>query len=178
MICPGYRAKFRFATDAAGVRVLNSAHESSKIIHSAPNSGVHETRSSGRLSLQLLPHGLYSTAGQIEILAQFEDIYKPRCQNSGRALSTDLGDLPSWEWTLPAMQCCRADPLLNDVMLALVLGTIARSKKNPLYMRNSSEIHARALKSLERRLQNQQNRGSDYTLAAVMVFGMYEVCNP
>lgn len=125
--------------------------------------------------LQVLPRNLHSTASQIELLARFQDIYNPCRRGSWRSLPTDLQDLQSWEWILSSLQHSQGEPLLSDVVLALVLGTVGRCDENTTYLQKGSGLHARAVKRLKQQLQSRQNRCSDETLAAVMVFGMYEV---
>lgn len=73
------------------------------------------------------------------------------------------------------MENLQGVPLLSDVVLALVLGSIGRRDLNPVYMQAGSALHDRAVKRLKRQLQNEQHRCSDEMLAAIMVFGIYEV---
>jgi Fungal specific transcription factor domain len=73
------------------------------------------------------------------------------------------------------MDAARGEPLLNEIVLALILGHVGQWEKNRQYLQSSSRLQAHALKLLKTRISNGRDCKSDHTLAAVMMFGMYEV---
>lgn len=127
------------------------------------------------LNARLLPRALHGTALQLQLLQRFQEIYAPRRKAVGQPLDTDLSDLPSWEWLIPSLRVAHIDPVLNDVVLALVLGSIGQLDCNEEYLRMGASLHRRAFGLLKSRLLNADQRLSDYTLGAVAVFGVYEV---
>ena len=91
------------------------------------------------------------------------------------ALPTNLSDLPSWEWILPSVEEAQVEPLLNEIVSALVLGNVGKVATNETYLQTGQKYHCKALKRLKARMENRQACLSDSTLAAVMLFGIYEV---
>jgi hypothetical protein len=86
----------------------------------------------------------------------------------------NASDIPTWVWLLNAMDYAPTDPMLNDIALALALGTLGQWTSTPSYIQASTSFHARALQTLRYRTATGDQCGSDGTLATVMLFGMYE----
>jgi hypothetical protein len=164
--CPGYRSRFRFVQDTSLPRSDSLA---------APPS-FHGYRTSCR------PGGdhpssninLRKTDNRLLLFCQFQCWFLPLNSNGSESV------VPNWLWLLPAIDHGSTDPVLGDITLAVMLGSLGQWTANISYVRASSDYYTWALRGLRSRIDGAEQCGSDATLAAVMMFGMYEVgilCN-
>jgi hypothetical protein len=120
---------------------------------------------------------MQSTVFQQQLVARFQSIYIPSRRHDAvwGELHSNILELPSWVWLVPTVQQSGSDTLLNDIVLALVLGNLGLWENNTTNLRLSSMLHARAVRRLRARIKNKAESQLDSTLAAVMVFGVYEL---
>jgi hypothetical protein len=124
-----------------------------------------------------LPLSMQSTVFQQQLVARFQSIYIPSRRHDAvwGELHSNILELPSWVWVVSTVQQAGSDTLLNDIVLALVIGNLGLWEGNDTNLRLSSMLHARAVRRLRARIKNKAESQSDTTLAAVMVFGIYEL---
>ena len=124
-----------------------------------------------------LPLSIQSTVFQQQLVARFQQIYIPSRRHCPlwSDLNSNIHELPSWVWISHTVQKSGSDNLLNDIVLALVLGNLGLWENNTANLRLSSMLHARAVRRLRARIKNKAESQLDSTLAAVMVFGVYEL---
>jgi hypothetical protein len=159
--CPGYRSRFRFVQDT-------SLPQSDSL---AATAGFREYQTSCRPGDDHLSHytNLRKTDNRLLLFHQFQRWFLPSNDNGSESV------VPNWLWLLPAIDHGFADSVLGDITLAVMLGSLGQWTADTPYVRASSEFYTRALRGLKFRIDGAEKCGSDATLAAVMMFGMYEV---
>ena len=199
--CPGYRARFQFVSERSSRKkgktddtsIATTDLESIPAADTATAlsyvANIHETldeisliqpQSLTDTDFLALPQTMENTAVQQALISRYSSHYIPNhsADPIWGPLESNLTELPSWIWLLPTVQQAGSDALLNDIVLALILGNLGLWEDRDTDLRLSSLLHARAVRRLRSRIVNKTESQTDATLAAVMVFGIYELQLP
>jgi hypothetical protein len=158
--CPGYRNRFRFVQDTF-------LPESDSL--TAPAS-IHGYQTTCRLGDDHPSYyiNLRKTDNRLLLFRQSQRWFLPSSDSGTESV------VPNWLWLLSAIDHGSTDSVLGNITLAVMSGSLGQWTSDISYIRASSDSYTRALIGLRSRIDGAEQCGSDATLAAVMMFGMYE----
>jgi len=130
-------------------------------------------RSAQTVSLALMP-SLDRTAVDMQCRALFWDLYLPHgLAEVHDAMLMRCNHPPNWTSVLLEMP--KDEPALDLAFSALSISRVGRSNQDVRLVKESTKIYGRALKYLQKALNDSSRSQSEEVLAACSLLGLYEV---